>query len=607
MAEETVDTPVTAETVDTPVTAETVDIPVTGETVDAPVTVETIDIPITVETVAIPPLKKIQLEDGHGRRNLTGDVGMLFNGIRILPRYLTGSPGSCHDFCKYGTKHESETKPMSPKPKRIIARPSEGEYLAKTVNSVPRKKKSVSSPNKKSTISPKPLPDSNSQIPDKKQVTKKEVPASAKKAAVSSKHVSSPRKGMEVSTKVASDVKPKRLLMKSSSLPNPRHLSNRRDGEIIIPKRTESLKMSPLGVSSNRRKSNIGENNKVQSPKTRKKNNLMQQTVPLFPKSTVKRVVLRQNSEDYTNLRKVALLKNQQCERKAEPEEPNDETVLEKTLYVIETKPDKLTMELAQSDSEVAHSSPSLSPSSEDESLGFDQNGTRASLSPPSSEDKISGQTQTGICTTQPSSRSSPSSENRRLRRTRSAIHNTRSSSLSLLSLPLSASESLKTKEVGLISEHIESKKVEKKSRSRRVGRVGSEDRDRSPRKLNFRRAKLVDVNHENNDPRKLRFRQGKALGENQNGKADTKRRILRRSISDVKPIATKAETVEVVLRHQDVEDKKDVQNLFNEVIEETASKLLRDRNSKVKSLVGAFETVISLQDTKSAATAKTN
>ncbi|KAI5330194.1 hypothetical protein L3X38_029592 [Prunus dulcis] len=54
-----------------------------------------------------------------------------------------------------------------------------------------------------------------------------------------------------------------------------------------------------------------------------------------------------------------------------------------------------------------------------------------------------------------------------------------------------------------------------------------------------------------------------------------------------------------VVLRHQDVKGRKDVQNLFNNVIKETASRLVESRKSKVKALVGAFETVISLQDAR--------
>lgn len=59
-----------------------------------------------------------------------------------------------------------------------------------------------------------------------------------------------------------------------------------------------------------------------------------------------------------------------------------------------------------------------------------------------------------------------------------------------------------------------------------------------------------------------------------------------------------------VVLRHRVVGGKKDDQKLFNNVIEETASKLVETRKSKVRALVGAFETVISLQDIRPSATA---
>ncbi|XP_078430265.1 uncharacterized protein LOC144702196 [Wolffia australiana] len=54
-----------------------------------------------------------------------------------------------------------------------------------------------------------------------------------------------------------------------------------------------------------------------------------------------------------------------------------------------------------------------------------------------------------------------------------------------------------------------------------------------------------------------------------------------------------------VVLRHQDVQDRKESMGLFNDVIEERASKLSELRKSKVMALVGAFETVISLQEGK--------
>ncbi|KAM3362084.1 hypothetical protein P3S68_016938 [Capsicum galapagoense] len=58
-----------------------------------------------------------------------------------------------------------------------------------------------------------------------------------------------------------------------------------------------------------------------------------------------------------------------------------------------------------------------------------------------------------------------------------------------------------------------------------------------------------------------------------------------------------------IVLRHQDVQEKKDVQGLLNNVIEEMASKLVETGKSKVKALVGAFEIVISLHNKPSAVT----
>ncbi|GJT56822.1 ribonuclease H-like domain-containing protein [Tanacetum coccineum] len=54
-----------------------------------------------------------------------------------------------------------------------------------------------------------------------------------------------------------------------------------------------------------------------------------------------------------------------------------------------------------------------------------------------------------------------------------------------------------------------------------------------------------------------------------------------------------------VVLKHrQGEQEKKDAHGLLNNIIEETASKLAESRKSKVKALVGAFETVISLSKT---------
>jgi hypothetical protein len=50
----------------------------------------------------------------------------------------------------------------------------------------------------------------------------------------------------------------------------------------------------------------------------------------------------------------------------------------------------------------------------------------------------------------------------------------------------------------------------------------------------------------------------------------------------------------EVTLRHQKTLEKKKSRRLYNNLIEETASKLAKSKKSRVKSLVGAFETLIS-------------
>ncbi|KAB2619909.1 serine/arginine repetitive matrix protein 2-like [Pyrus ussuriensis x Pyrus communis] len=83
-----------------------------------------------------------------------------------------------------------------------------------------------------------------------------------------------------------------------------------------------------------------------------------------------------------------------------------------------------------------------------------------------------------------------------------------------------------------------------------------------------------------------------------------SRRKSLRRKTASDSGLngSTRTEPERVVLRHQDVKGRKDVQKLLNNVIEETASRLVVSRKSKVKALVGAFETVISRQDTKSMA-----
>ncbi|XP_020580236.1 uncharacterized protein LOC110024550 [Phalaenopsis equestris] len=145
------------------------------------------------------------------------------------------------------------------------------------------------------------------------------------------------------------------------------------------------------------------------------------------------------------------------------------------------------------------------------------------------------------------------------------------------------------------------------KRRLRRTPYVQPDNGSSLPYKMKFKRGRVIDIRPtENVGPRRLRFRRGRVLDENSNG--EVMKRILRRrdkgemkAPGSVVTHANSSEAGAVMLKHQDAQEKKDIQALFNHVIEETASKLVETRKSKVKALVGAFETVISLQENRAA------
>ncbi|PHT26432.1 hypothetical protein CQW23_33959 [Capsicum baccatum] len=105
----------------------------------------------------------------------------------------------------------------------------------------------------------------------------------------------------------------------------------------------------------------------------------------------------------------------------------------------------------------------------------------------------------------------------------------------------------------------------------------------------------------ETSSPRRLTFRWGRHVGESQDN--NIRKRIFKKKGVDGDKSNTIPISGKIILRHQDVQEKKDVQGLLNNVIEETASKLVETGKSKVKALVGTFEIVISLHNKPSAVT----
>ncbi|KAJ4908338.1 Plant calmodulin-binding protein-related [Raphanus sativus] len=137
---------------------------------------------------------------------------------------------------------------------------------------------------------------------------------------------------------------------------------------------------------------------------------------------------------------------------------------------------------------------------------------------------------------------------------------------------------------------------------------------DKSMRLMRFKRGKVLGVvgSQDNNSPRKLKFKRGKivAAGADTSSTKASSQRSLKtketnfRDDKEEEQHKPKPKPLEVVLKHQeDTEKKKSCDSralLFNNVIEETANKLVETRKSKVKALVGAFESVISLQERNS-------
>ncbi|KAK3140076.1 hypothetical protein QOZ80_5AG0395310 [Eleusine coracana subsp. coracana] len=125
-----------------------------------------------------------------------------------------------------------------------------------------------------------------------------------------------------------------------------------------------------------------------------------------------------------------------------------------------------------------------------------------------------------------------------------------------------------------------------------------------SPRKLTFRRGKVLnpDESSSSSTPtRRLRFRPAMAAADPavrcRGGRVTGKVR----SAAGSREVGTSRAEVVVLRRRQgsiNGDRKKKEQVLLNYAIEETASRLVAEaRKSKVKALVGAFETVISLQE----------
>ncbi|CAM0949799.1 unnamed protein product [Alopecurus aequalis] len=147
------------------------------------------------------------------------------------------------------------------------------------------------------------------------------------------------------------------------------------------------------------------------------------------------------------------------------------------------------------------------------------------------------------------------------------------------------------------IPAHRRAKSMSISSRSVRFPFIRQASKNSATFKLRSKSGKgPILPSEEEEKPTRLRFRKGRAAGEESSSGFQLRIRSLRRRGSGVSGGAAGNGFVvpEVTLRHQKTLEKKKSRRLYNNLIEETASKLAKSKKSKVKSLVGAFETLIS-------------
>ncbi|CAI9777411.1 unnamed protein product [Fraxinus pennsylvanica] len=509
-------------------------------------------------------------------RNSTGNLDSSNNSQHAVPHYLRASTGSCHDFCKYGRKHAFEEKARRPFLKRMTKPESNKQSPVKTT--VPAEIKKVMviehklspeckihSANVKS-YSPKNKPFLEAKIhsPNKKTSSgiktsiRKHKPSPITKASsldppeIIKREISSPSTKVEVGQKrdTSTDNKMPRDEKKTNNL------SKKHSPSVQLKPVKVKPSSSPSGTldvihGKGRKSCDVKIGRKMAAHKLSDGKKGAPPTASLSPKISLSRTISLK-SRRARSLKPVSMLKDQNMMCKTETKISNDEKVPEKTLHVIKTEIGNNLSEFIPND----HVIPIPSPSS------------------PKS-----------LSNEKPSSLSSQEEEEEEEEEEETEYTDSEADDF--------VSDYDTIEEIGGIETAEDTN-----NKTRRKSTVISEDKDGTPSKLKFRRGKVVDLQSDNSSPRRLRFRRGRVLGEDQNGKGDLKRRIFKKGGSNDDKNGTDPSSKKLVLKHQDVQGKKDAQGLFNNVIEETASKLVVSRKSKVKALVGAFETVISLQET---------
>lgn len=137
--------------------------------------------------------------------------------------------------------------------------------------------------------------------------------------------------------------------------------------------------------------------------------------------------------------------------------------------------------------------------------------------------------------------------------------------------------------------------KIDKTKLQKRTENTILEDKSSSSNKMPFRRGKEVGPQREIHDQRRLRLMQKTEAFVDKNFEGETRMKCFRKNSESTTVCSGTVSpgSPTVVLWQQDVQEKN-TQALSNDLIQETAKKLVEVRKSNVKALVGAFESIIS-------------
>lgn len=501
--------------------------------------------------------------------------------FNVQSRYLSDSLGSCHDHCKYGHKHESEKKTK----KLMLGTIREGQTM-KTTTSDDLDKSVLERVTKKKELHRRvslsgPIPEKapamhmeekNRSKKDMNQPKMKREQSETKPTSVLSPETSSRSKTQSSNLQKSASPKVKEIKTR-------KEVASHSKGEKVI-KAKEPMSSSPKIALKKEGKYIPGVKEiKAKEPMTNS------------PKTPLKK----------SPSMKARLYKNRKSSSNSKiqinPEEARvggDDDIHEKTLDMIESNSNKepkgrtskaiLSGESPRSASRTTRtgkiqgskgnrkgSGVSLLSSSSQESSqphGKERQGLDATKKKQTGIEKEDG----GSKTSTPRAKSTVS---RRLK------------NLDFKSTKQIDTRSNTSRAKSTVDHKLKPKRTEK----------NPEEKDGSAWKVKFKRGTVVALQVANNAPKKLRFKRGRTLGEDQNAKGEVDRKLKEDKMEN-EPHGTKTGPEKVRLRHQEASEKKDDVDL-NNVIEETASKLVKTRKSKVKALVGAFETVMSLHDRK--------